>query len=126
MAPELENRKFVAPAALTYNGIISPALFEITPEKFYVTIFEREESFTIQVNWPVACIKKECLSEFLLDDIKQIIENQGIDRAIMSVDRYLKSSALYADTENDEVVILLLMPSGPEPLTLSYSSVSPK
>ncbi len=110
-------KTYLTPLLLTNEGLISPALIQINDDKtIVVSQFSSETANTTFIPSPLAILQSEAITEFLLDDIQQILKTSESPACYHKLDTLFRSSNLYFNH---------LILSTPTILSLSATTPSP-
>lgn len=94
--------RFVTPMLLSKSPISGPAEITLSVDGIiHGQPFSSEKEFTSFVESPVAILRQDSISEFLLDDINHILVNHQPDKYAI-LNSFFASSGLYASSETDE------------------------
>lgn len=109
--------RYMAPGALTSEGIIAPALCEADCDGHQTVSHAGEETFsTVELGYAVAMLEASSLTEFLIDDIYSILVSNDYDGALKKLDELFRSSSLYSSEDSRGGVLVLLSPTRVEPI----------
>lgn len=89
-------KSFLTPLLLTTEGKKSPAIIHIhDDETVSVADFSAETSDTIFIPQPIALLRSDSLTEFLIDDLQHILATTPSPARYDSIHNLLQSSDLY-------------------------------
>lgn len=93
--------RFVTPLLLSKSPISGTAEIELSADGVvFGKCFSSETEFTSFIECPVAILRQDSISEFLLDDINQILDGCLADR-YKKLNSLFASSGLYASSVTD-------------------------
>lgn len=107
MAYPIDHKTVLARTLLWREGIQSLVVIDRTKDRVEVGPFERETQATVFECAPVALLKREAITEFLLDDLDMFLDREN---PLKFIHHYLKNADLYAteESKSSESVLLVL------------------